>query len=53
MAAATSKGQVQRPKSFPGAGAGEMCVGEGGFEASQMSQKVEEIAQQEVGCDTL
>jgi hypothetical protein len=30
-----------------------MCVGEGGFEASQVSQKVEAIAQQEVGCDTL
>ena len=51
MAAATSKGQVQSPKSFPRAG--EMCVGEGGFEASQVSQKAEAIAQQGVGCDTL
>ena len=30
-----------------------MCVGERGFEASQVSQKVEAIAQQGVGCDTL
>ena len=50
MAAATSKGQVQSPKSFPRAG--EMCVGEGGFEASQVLQNVEATAQRGVGCDT-
>ena len=30
-----------------------MCAGEGGFEASQVSQKVEATAQQVVACDAL
>jgi hypothetical protein len=30
-----------------------MCAGEGGFEASQVSHKVEATAQQGVACDTL